>query len=118
MNGLDTKSLSRDEYIMIINRLKMNSMLYKYKIVCEGWIRYIRADNEQQAKEQALVELSYNGFLRVNDDDLVMEVERVYVTRIDCMVEPEGVRRVAYSYNYNNILRVSMLKYYNIMLER
>ncbi|KKL47718.1 hypothetical protein LCGC14_2332720 [marine sediment metagenome] len=35
------------------------------------------------------------GWFNVNDDALVMEVERVYATRWDCMAVPERVRRVA-----------------------
>ena len=35
------------------------------------------------------------GWFNVNYHDLVMEVERVYATRIDCMTTPEGVRLAA-----------------------
>ena len=35
-----------------------------------------------------------NGELEIRDEDgLVLEVDRVYATRIDCSIEPEGVRQ-------------------------
>lgn len=55
----------------------------------------IKARSEQDAIKKAKAVLKENGFILVNDDALVMEVERVYETRWDCMADPEGVRRAA-----------------------
>ena len=53
----------------------------------------IRAVSEEFAKQQAIQILAMGGWNLVNDDGLVLEVDRVYATRIDCPIEPEGVRQ-------------------------
>ncbi len=60
-----------------------------------GDITKIKAINEIKARSQAKLLLKEKGFILVNDEDLILEVERVHETRWDCMAAPEGVRRAA-----------------------
>ena len=55
----------------------------------------IRAVTGALAKEEALVMLKEGGWLRVDDEKSVLEVERVYDTRYDCSIAPEGVRQAS-----------------------
>lgn len=55
----------------------------------------MKARSMKAAKAQAIIILKDKGWSLVNDDALVLEVERVYETRWDCMAMPEGVRRAA-----------------------
>ena len=52
----------------------------------------IRAVNEGIAKQEAIQILAEAGWSLVDDENLVLEVERVYETRWDCPIMPEGVR--------------------------
>jgi len=55
----------------------------------------IRAINKGLAKQEALQKLALDGWVLVNNEASVLEVERVYDTRWDCMVVPEGVRQAS-----------------------
>jgi hypothetical protein len=65
---------------------------YKIEFIHRGWTTET-ADSEAGAKMEAMVHLALHGWGFVNDEELILEVERVYETRWDCMVGPEGVRR-------------------------
>lgn len=53
----------------------------------------IRAVSEEIAKQEAIQILAMGGWSLVNNEGLILEVDRVYATRIDCPIEPEGVRQ-------------------------
>ena len=55
----------------------------------------VKARSKSLAYAEAREKLTEAGFSLVNDEALVMEVERVYETRWDCMVAPERVRQAA-----------------------
>lgn len=55
----------------------------------------INSINEELAKQEAIQKLAMNGWSLVDNEKSVLEVERVYDTRYDCMAVPEGVRRAA-----------------------
>lgn len=62
------------------------------------WITYYRhvyADSIKDAKSKVRGQLMVDGWEFVNADALVMEVERVYATRYDCIFTPERVRLAA-----------------------
>lgn len=78
-----------------------------YRVILRvGKSRFVLADEASQeieltavseylAKQEAIQILAMNGWSLVNDEALVMEVERVYATRYDCKPVPEGVRQEA-----------------------
>lgn len=55
----------------------------------------VKAKTKELARSEAIVKLAEAGFVLVNDEALVFEIERVYETRWDCMPAPERVRQVA-----------------------
>jgi hypothetical protein len=67
----------------------------KRNFYLNGDISKIRASSEEAARNQAKGLLKQHGFILVNDEDLILEVERVHETRWNCITKPEGVRRAA-----------------------
>lgn len=61
---------------------------------CTLYEKYdLTAKNKDDAVAKAIKKCG--EFALVNDEDLITEVERVYETRWDCIIKPEGVRRAA-----------------------
>jgi len=68
---------------------------YVIKITHTGTTAVEGAPTPEAAKQEVLTILALDGWARVDNEKLVLEVERVYETRWDCMAMPEGVRRAA-----------------------
>lgn len=48
----------------------------------------VDAASDAKAKQEALIKLALRGWVGVDDEGLVLEVERVYETRWDCIIKP------------------------------
>ena len=81
-------------YLVVEKQTKR--VVYRDRI---GWVEASGIWKARQAGRKLEAETiklyESNGWFNVNEHDLVMEVERVYATRWDCMAKPERVRRVA-----------------------